>query len=708
MSDAATIIEALACGQRGCVCNHALRTGKGLVHCLVHNDPGPSLNVNEKDGVLLVNCKAGCGQQVVVTALKERNLWPERDRNEPTPIRPRGGSPSRTKTSWGLGEPVEVYDYCGPDGTLVAQKARFEQGDHKTFLWRKPGGAWSDGIKPMTVADMPLWGADLVAKAEPDATVWICEGEKAVNACRARDLLAVTFGGGAGSTDFGDAFKVLIGHPVMLWPDNDAPGRTFGGRVMAHLKEIGATSVTTVTVPVKEKGDAHDYFSEGGTVEDILARALDRPVLEFLAEDTLRVRMPTIAGVVVITCAELSKTPRSLDTLVKIQLIGPPEKDPMQCRLNLQSLSNVTELRRTLDNLYGDSIGWTEILMKAFGMIRDGFLDHDPSCDVADIETPETQQFHIERIAPSGEPTVLFGDGGSLKSYVAFAMAVAGASNEQFVGLDTMPGRWLVLDYETGPENFARRLRRIAQSYGMERMPPGLIHYWPSNGTPLPDLIDALQIKIRRDGIVGMIIDSGAPACGGEPENAEVALRYFRALSRLKITTITICHITKSNAASPNSSYNTMYPFGSKFWHNAPRRTWYVERDAREEADDIELGLLNRKVNDGRLLRPVGIQVRFDGTEGPVYFDNAGAVHASMDSKRNPVDRIWDVLTQPMTQIEIAEVLGLKPDNVRYHLQSNPKKFVRVETSKGGPGQVTRWGRLATPQQQASGGALPW
>lgn len=701
MSDAATIIEALACGQRGCVCNHALRTGKGLVHCLVHNDPGPSLNVNEKDGVLLVNCKAGCGQQLVVDALKERNLWPaQTDTSGPTPIRSTNPTRSRPR-----GEPESLYEYRDATGKLIAEKGRWQEADgHKSFSWRKPGGSWADGIKPLSMSDLPLWGAELVSAAPPDATVWICEGEKACQACRARGLLAVTFGGGASSTDFGDAFKVLVGHPVMLWPDNDAPGRTYGQRVLAHLRQLGIHA-TTVTVAVPEKGDAHDYFAMGGSLEALLERTIDGPVLEFLAEDSMRVRMPTVAGIVVVTCSEIVKSPRSLDTAVRVQLIGPPERDPMLARINLNSLSNVTDLRRTLDALYGQEIGWTEILVKAFGLIREGFFNHDSSSDAADIETSEAQRFHVETILPAGEPTVTFGDGGSLKSYLSFAMALCSAANENFLDLETQPGAWLILDYETGPANFARRIRRLVRGFGEDRIPPGLIHYWPANGVPLPDLVDALLLKIRRDGIVGMVIDSAAAACGGEPESAEVAQRYFRALSRLGITTNTIAHVTKNGSKETST---TMRPFGSAYWHNSPRRTWYVERNQAEDSDDIEVGLLCRKVNDGRQPKPIGIQVRFDGTDGPVTFRRAGALHEGIDSKRNPVDRIWDELSQPKTIHELAESLSLKPDTVRYHLSNNPRRFVRLNESKGGPGVQTKWGRAASPQQQASGGSLPW
>jgi putative DNA primase/helicase len=62
MSDAATIKKALG--------------GKhGKCHCPAHPDSTPSLSVNEKNGKVLVRCHAGCSQEAVIAALRQRGLW---------------------------------------------------------------------------------------------------------------------------------------------------------------------------------------------------------------------------------------------------------------------------------------------------------------------------------------------------------------------------------------------------------------------------------------------------------------------------------------------------------------------------------------------------------------------------------------------------------------------------------------------------------
>ena len=69
------ILDALACGRAGCPCAAAARRGAGQTHCPAHDDERPSLSVSDADQKVLVHCHAGCEQDTVVAALRERSLW---------------------------------------------------------------------------------------------------------------------------------------------------------------------------------------------------------------------------------------------------------------------------------------------------------------------------------------------------------------------------------------------------------------------------------------------------------------------------------------------------------------------------------------------------------------------------------------------------------------------------------------------------------
>src|SRR5687767_10950532 len=71
-TDVARIRTALACEHPGCNCQKR----NGNVHCPSHDDANPSLSVTSENGKVLIHCYAGCEQDSIVAALKERKLWP--------------------------------------------------------------------------------------------------------------------------------------------------------------------------------------------------------------------------------------------------------------------------------------------------------------------------------------------------------------------------------------------------------------------------------------------------------------------------------------------------------------------------------------------------------------------------------------------------------------------------------------------------------
>ena len=62
------------------------RSGAGWVaRCPNHKDRTPSLSIRDADKTILVHCFAGCSQRDVITALRERGLWPRGERQQWSP-----------------------------------------------------------------------------------------------------------------------------------------------------------------------------------------------------------------------------------------------------------------------------------------------------------------------------------------------------------------------------------------------------------------------------------------------------------------------------------------------------------------------------------------------------------------------------------------------------------------------------------------------
>ncbi len=651
-----------------------VRSGEWIMgFCPVHADGtkghgkgGQSLGLSNA-GVL--KCFAGCEFKDVIVALRGRT-------NGPSPIPIQRDDKERL---------VKVYPYVGDDGAVVAEKGRFEYLDgRKAFRWRLPGEeSWKGGIK---IPDMPLYGLPgLLSRTEEP--VYFVEGEKACEACLAAGLVAVTHAGGAGTKDFGRSLEALRGRMVMLWPDNDSAGRAHMGLVQARLSGIAA-SVRLVTVHVPEKGDAFDYFHAGGTVEGLEDASPTDPVLHILAEDSVRVVHPTTAGPVTLTFSDMEKGRRELDAELAISLFG--QARPFIERINLLSASARAELRRSLESVYGKEHPWAGVLNTAFAMARESFLMQDRGVDVFDIPDGIGDMFLLDPLVMADGPTVFFGDGSSLKSYLVMMMAFALGRGVPFCGRSGPLAPVLYVDYEDSPANFRRRAKRV--SLGLEPdlydVPPySAVYFWDAKGIPFKDQVEAIKRKVEKEGVGLLVVDSAGPACGGPPEDADVTLAFFRALKKIGIPSIVIAHISKGS--------DTLKPFGSTFWHNEARRTWYVHRVQEEDSDELDIGLYCRKVNDLQRPSPFAYHVSFDGRDGPVTLrEESMAATPELHDLTSGRNRVFAVLRSSMTVKEIADDTGMTDKEVEGILRRGYKLFVRTGEKRGTGGRpASTWGR---------------
>jgi len=188
-------------------------------------------------------------------------------------------------------------------------------------------------------------------------------------------------------------------------------------------------------------------------------------------------------------------------------------------------------------------------------------------------------------------PTIMFGDGGTTKSYLA--LYFGGSLARRGV-------RVLLSDWELCGEDHRDRLERL---FG-EDMPT--IHYMRCT-RPLVVEADRLRRAVREKGINFCIFDSVAFACDGPPEAAETAGRYFQSLRSLgTVGSLHVAHVTKAFEGSDQK------PFGSTFWHNGARSTWNVKlADTIPDEAIVSVALHNKKANL-RAKRPsVGFEFTF-------------------------------------------------------------------------------------------------
>ena len=664
--------------------------------CPAHN--GRSLIVGEKNNTLVFHCQGGCSQQDVLDALKSRGLWGSASDAAPygspapapaSSTRTNGAKPPHADAApQEAGLLVAEYEFRDAEGTHITTKGRFRTfEDNKTFRWKRPGSdRWGtlDGLKE---CDLPLYGAHLLA--ESTGPVWFHEGEKGADRAREAGLVSVCLAGGASTRNFGQALQVLKGRDVLLVPDNDDAGRALMHRIADALQDI-AKSVRLVKLDVPERGDAFDYFEAGGTAEALL-EAVDKirtkPWVDKIPDGYL-VSIPVADGVICFEFTDLGRSRQGPEAYVKVWQQFPGDaKATYSAHLNYQSISNREAFRRALDEAFGKDGGWTQRMNIACELVREAEGARDDSVLLAEAPIIEVSYMAAPFVLSDG-PVCIFGAGGSGKTFLAQTLAVHIALGEPFLGRPVMQAGVLYVDYESSASVLRQRQERILAGIGMGNSLP-TVFYWDALGAPLHELVPALRRKIRKDGLGFVVIDSAILAAGGDPERAETAARFFNALKRLGAPSLTVSHTTKRG--------EDLFPFGSVFWSNSFRSTWNLKLNHADDDGTTSLGAFQRKVNDSRPAKPMGLRLTFDGDAGPVRFARED-LDLEWDRERSHADRIRVELRQGKCSVkELAGTLDLSDGSIRSTLSRMPDA---VQLGRADDGSMS-WGLALPGAQQA-------
>jgi len=366
-------------------------------------------------------------------------------------------------------------------------------------------------------------------------------------------------------------------------------------------------------------------------------------------------------------------------------------------RLNLRSISSregfIRPLLRNLpiklplDMMLSDAI---EILDKSLG-------SEDGSHWIEEAEIRPVQ-FMFSPFLVEGVPNLLFGKGGTGKSYFCLRLAISVVSGRSFLDLTpNQTGKVLYLDFEdTGSEAHDRLLRLCGAFNPDWEAIKERIRYFRAVGRPLKDLVPILKHRIQQDDVKLLIVDSANAACGGRPEEAEIASLYFNSLAQLEITSLTIAHETKAE--------NHAYPFGSVVWWNMPRNIWnaqskngesYGESEGDpEEGRTIDVGFFHRKCNSSFRRAMIPTLMTFKESEKIVNFSK-GAKEAWPEEKSD-IERIAEVVKNygaiGCSAADVKSALkDITPDNIQTNLKRLGKDpYLSVEL-RGGRGGLYYW-----------------
>lgn len=369
-------------------------------------------------------------------------------------------------------------------------------------------------------------------------------------------------------------------------------------------------------------------------------------------------------------------------------------------RLNLSSTQSRTGLLRHLKSRNGE-IDWEAKLEIACERTRREFRRGEPVVDLSRIE-PRPQIYLVDPAKgpgiPLGETSVFYGDGASMKSLLSLAIGLAVATGFPVGPFHpTRKAGVLTLDWETTEDEQAERLTRLC--YGAGLSVPAVSYQRQDQA--LAAGIRAVRQEVDARGVGLVIVDSIAPACGGEV-TAEQAIPFFNALRSLgkDVTRLVVSHVSHSTATKESGPGR---PFGSVFVRNLARSAWEIQRAGEsDDEDSVLVGMYHRKVNRGRKQKDIGLRVTFQDPEGSItvctteLLENEElAAHASLGERIRHALRSGAMDTQ-----QLADATGAKLETVKRTANRLPDVISLGSHGRGGRGAVATWG-LASGRGEA-------
>ncbi len=176
---------------------------------------------------------------------------------EPMPVTQGKAVSKKTKTTVEtLGPHTGKWDYHDPQGQLIACVYRYDTEDGKQFRpWDVKAG------KHRAPYPRPLYNQPGIKHSHG---VVLVEGEKCAQALVKAGICATTAMNGAKAPVHKTDWSPLKGKQVLIWPDNDQPGREYAQTAAIAVLRAGATSCAILIAPAgkPEKWDAADALEE--------------------------------------------------------------------------------------------------------------------------------------------------------------------------------------------------------------------------------------------------------------------------------------------------------------------------------------------------------------------------------------------------------------------------------------------------------------
>ena len=298
-----------------------------------------------------------------------------------------------------------------------------------------------------------------------------------------------------------------------------------------------------------------------------------------------------------------------------------------------------------------EGIEWDEVFMAIKFHVLDYVRSGEPVQELWSSDDIKAPEYLIWPFFPKHQPTIIFGEKGTLKSQTALIFYIAFTlpwwDNELGFRVPDMPQVGLYLDWETDANEVQWRMKCLCE--GMELGAIGVRYRRMVH--PLAQDLDQVQARIEEIGATVLIVDSLAGAVGGDVNKTELASEFFAAVRELGLTTIVIGQTSKKEDGKKTV-------LGSTLFHYYARSIWEIRRESEgsDEEDYADVALFHRAANMSRLHEPIGLRVTYNGTKTRVELSDVRSMPELLESLKLSV-RITEALKSgAKTSKELASI----------------------------------------------------
>ncbi|MGB4191886.1 MAG: AAA family ATPase [Rickettsiales bacterium] len=184
-----------------------------------------------------------------------------------SPMKSSSSPANKNANNDNLGKPTSEWSYTDIHGKVIAKKLRYDVNGEKSYL------PWDEERKEYKMPkSRPLYNLPGITKSNK---VILVEGEKCAQALIDKDLCATTAMGGANASINKTDWSPLKGKDIIIWPDNDTPGKEYAEKAYHFLQQMEVASVKLIDISTDkiDKWDAADAVVEGMDVKAFIEQA---------------------------------------------------------------------------------------------------------------------------------------------------------------------------------------------------------------------------------------------------------------------------------------------------------------------------------------------------------------------------------------------------------------------------------------------------